>query len=123
MDYEIQAHNDIVEVITNGNILQEDVEVLRKLFRELIKEGKIKIVLNLEKTNYVSSLCLAVIVDVKNRLSTMKGDLKLGKVNRLIRNLLEITNLIKKIDVFDSIEEAFGAFEKKSSKASRANIL
>lgn len=123
MEYEIQTHDDIVEVITNGNILQEDVEILRKLFRELMKEGKIKIVLNLDKTNYVSSLCLAVIVDVKNRLSTMKGDLKLGKVNRLIRNLLEITNLIKKIEVFDSIEEALESFDKKSSKISRAHIL
>ncbi|MCX7725653.1 MAG: STAS domain-containing protein [Chitinispirillaceae bacterium] len=118
MDYGIKMHNDIVEIITDGNILQEDVESLRKLFRELIKDGKIKIVLNLDKTNYVSSLCLAVIVDVKNRLSTMKGDLKLGKVNRLIRNLLEITNLIKKIEVFDTIEEALEAFEKKTSKPS-----
>ena len=42
-----------------------------------------------------------------------KGDLKIANVNRLIRNLLEITNLVKKIELFDSVEDAVASFTKK----------
>ena len=113
MNFKLHDHNDVVELAIEGNILQESVEVLKGRFYELIEQGKVHIVLNMALSNYVSSLCLAVIVDVKNRLLQSKGDLKIANVNRLIRNLLEITNLAKKIELYDSVEEAVAAFLKK----------
>ncbi|MBN1307414.1 MAG: STAS domain-containing protein [Chitinispirillaceae bacterium] len=110
MNFRIQEHNGVVELATGGNILQESVEVLKERLYELIEDGKVRIVLNMAQSNYVSSLCLAVIVDVKNRLAQSKGDLKIANVNRLIRNLLEITNLVKKVELFDSVEEAVASF-------------
>jgi anti-anti-sigma factor len=111
MNLMVREHGDVYEVVIEGNILQENVEVLKTRFHDMIDNGKILIILNMAKSNYVSSLCLAVIVDVKNRLAQVKGDLKIANVNRLIRNLLEITNLVKKIEIHDSIEEAIQAFK------------
>ena len=113
MKFSIYEHDGVVELAIEGNILQESVDVLRGRFYELIEKGKVWIVLNMAQSNYVSSLCLAVIVDVKNRLAQSKGDLKIANVNRLIRNLLEITNLVKKIELFDSVEDAVASFTKK----------
>lgn len=114
MNFTVHEHNGVVELVTEGNVLQESVDALKKRFYELIEHGKVQIVLNMAQSNYVSSLCLAVIVDVKNRLVMAKGDLKIANVNRLIRNLLEITNLMKKIDLFDSVDAAVAAFMKKT---------
>ena len=88
------------------------MDLLKSRFFELIEEGKVQIILNMEQSNYVSSLCLAVIVDVKNHLVQENGDLRLCKVNRLINNLLEITNLVKMIQVYGDIEDAVASFEK-----------
>lgn len=112
MKFSVFERGSVVEIILEGNVLQENVDVVRNRFFDLIENGKFNMVLNMAESNYVSSLCLAVIVDVKNRLVQEHGDLKIAKVNRLIRNLLEITNLIKKIDVFESVEEAIAAFDK-----------
>lgn len=111
MNFEVKEHGSVAEVVIEGNILQENVDLLKARFFELIEEGTVNIVLNMEQSNYVSSLCLAVIVDVKHRLVQENGDLKLCKVNRLINNLLEITNLVKMIKVYDNIEDAIAAFE------------
>lgn len=110
MNFTVHEHNGVVELAIEGNILQESVDVLKERFMNLIENGHVQIVLNMAQSNYVSSLCLAVIVDVKNRLAQSNGDLKIANVNRLIRNLLEITNLVKKIELFDSVEEAVASF-------------
>ena len=112
MNFTVNEHEGVVELAIEGNILQESVDVLKGRFNDLIENGKVRIVLNMAQSNYVSSLCLAVIVDVKNRLTQLKGDLKITNVNRLIRNLLEITNLVKKIELFDNVEDAAASFKR-----------
>ena len=112
MKIRIREAGGIAEVAIDGNVLQENVNVFRNRLHDLIDNGTIQIVLNLVDTVYISSLCLAVIVDVKNRLAELGGDIKIALVNRLIRNLLEITNLVKKVELFDSLEEALAAFSK-----------
>jgi anti-anti-sigma factor len=113
MNFKVVERGDVVEVAIEGNILQENVDVLRGRFYDLIENGKVNIVLNMAQSNYVSSLCLAIIVDVKNRLTQIQGDLKITNVNRLIRNLLEITNLVKKIELFDDVDMAIASFAPK----------
>ena len=110
MNFKVIEHGDVVEIAIEGNILQENVDVLKSRFDDLIENGKVKLVLNMAQSNYVSSLCLAIIVDVKNRLAQLQGDLKISNVNRLVRNLLEITNLVKKMELFDTPEEAVKSF-------------
>lgn len=113
MNFKVIERGDVVEVVIDGNILQENVDLLKGRFYDLIENGKVKIVLNMAQSNYVSSLCLAIIVDAKNRLTQMKGDLKIANVNRLVRNLLEITNLVKKIDLFDNVDDAIASFKTR----------
>lgn len=112
MKFRLRDINDIVEVSVEGNMTQENVTIFRNRLNDLIESGKDKIILNLVATSYISSVCLAVIVDAKNRLTKLGGDIKIAYVNRLIRNLLEITNLVKKIEVYDTVEEAAGAFDR-----------
>ena len=112
MNFTVNERSGIVEVAIEGNVLQENVDTLKNRLYELIDNGKVHLVLNMAESNYVSSLCLAVIIDVKNRLSQMEGDLKIACVNRLIHNLLEITNLVKKIEIYDTVEGAAAAFKK-----------
>ncbi|NLG17066.1 MAG: STAS domain-containing protein [Fibrobacter sp.] len=106
----IHELGDITEVIVDGNILQENISTLKTRLHDLVDNGKLKIVLNLVAVSYLSSMGLAVIVDVKNRLAELKGDLKIALVNQLIKNLLMITNLYKKIESFDTLEEALDSF-------------
>ncbi|NLD93086.1 MAG: STAS domain-containing protein [Fibrobacter sp.] len=116
MKIRIVEYGDIVEIILDGNVLQENVSYMKTRIIDLINDGKRKVILNMEGTEYISSLCLAVLIDAKTRLTALQGDLKIAVVNRLVRNLMEITNLVRKIEIFDTIDEAktsFGAVKSK----------
>lgn len=117
MKIRMRDYDAIVELLIEGNIMQENVDVFRNRLNDLIDNGQIRIVLNLGATSYISSLCLAVIISVKNRLSTLNGDIKIIGANQLISNLFEITNLNKKLEMHKTIEEASAAFSKISVKS------
>jgi anti-sigma B factor antagonist len=110
MKIRIVEHGDIVEIILDGNVLQENVSYMKTRIIDLINDGKRKVILNMEGTEYISSLCLAVLIDAKTRLTALRGDLKIAVVNRLVRNLMEITNLVRKIEIFDTIDDAKASF-------------
>lgn len=110
MKLRLREQDDVVVITIEGNILQENVTVFRNRLNDLIDSGKRHLVLNMVGTNYISSLCLAAMIEAKNRLSPLHGDIKIALVNRLIRNLLEITNLTKKIEIHESVESAVASF-------------
>jgi anti-sigma B factor antagonist len=95
MKIKIQERDVVTILSLEGNIMQEDVTMMRNRLEDLMHNGKVKVVLDMNRVSYLSSMCLAVIIDVKNRLSVLHGDLKLAAVNQLIKNLFEMTRLIK----------------------------
>jgi|SRR5271157_414457 anti-anti-sigma factor len=113
MKIRIESIGNVSVVFIDGNVLQENVPIFRVKLLELVEEGKVNIVLDMVASNYISSMCLATIVDVKKRLAELSGDLRLARVNNLVRNLLETTSLIKKIETYDDIESAVQSFSRQ----------
>jgi anti-anti-sigma factor len=107
----IAAVGNVSVVFIEGNILQEDVLVLRKELLDLVEDGKVNIVLDMISSNYISSMCLATIADVKKKVNDLGGNLKLAEPNELIRNLLEETNFIQIIETFDNVDAAVKSFK------------
>jgi anti-anti-sigma factor len=114
MEIRVDAVGDVSVVFIDGNVLQENASVLRKKLLDLIEEGKIKIILDMIASNYISSICLATIADVKKKVNDLGGNLKLAQPNKLIRNLLEETNFIQIIEIFDNVDAAVKSFSLQS---------
>ena len=76
-----------------------------------IAKGKHKrVLLNLEKLEYVSSAGLRVILRGAKLLQTNRGELKICNANGLVRNVLETSGFNSLIKVYDTEQEAFSAF-------------
>jgi anti-anti-sigma factor len=101
---------DVSVVSIEGNIMQEYVSVFRTRLGDLMERGRNRIVLEMSDSSYISSLCLAVIVDAKNRTVNAGGDIKIASGSKLIINLLEITNLDKKIELYGTVDAAISSF-------------
>ncbi len=114
MKIRVIEEKNIAVVTVDGSISQECVPLFRVKLLELLMEGKCKLILDMQHTQYLSSMGLAVLVEVKKRATEVSGDLKLASMNYLVKNLLTMTNLIKKIEAFDSVEEAIAAYESVS---------
>ena len=109
MKIKIQEKGEVAVVALEGNIMQEDVTMFRSRLDDLLHNGKNKIVLDMSGVSYLSSMCLAVIIDIRNRLVGRHGDLKLASANYLIKNLFEMTRLIRKIEIYDTVDDAVAA--------------
>jgi anti-sigma B factor antagonist len=107
---------DMVTVVSfDSSILQENVPMLRARLGELVEEGRLWIVIDMSQANYLSSMGVAVLVDAKKRAAERGGDVNLACVNHLIANLLEITNVTRKIAMHNTIEEAVEAHKKSAA--------
>ncbi len=115
MKMKIEEKDGVTVVFIDGNVLQENVPIFRVKLLELLEANVACIVLDMIACNYISSMCLAAIVDVKKKITEKKGDIKMARVNKLVVNLLETTNLIKQIEVHDDIAAAIRSFKGKKN--------
>jgi anti-anti-sigma factor len=113
MKIKIEEKEGVTIVFIDGNVLQENVPLFRVKLLELLEADTTRIVLDMFSCNYISSMCLAAIVDVKKKLIAKNGDIKIARVNKLVLNLLETTNLMKQIEVYDEINAAVKSFKDR----------
>ena len=105
-DMKMTASTRLVGGVTivdlSGRIVAGDGSAaLRDLTRNLISEGKKKILLNLRKVDYIDSSGLGELVSAFTSMRSQGGELKLLNLTKRVRFLLQITKLLTVFDVTD----------------------
>ncbi len=90
-----------------------DIDQLRSNLRELSSGKKNLLVINLAKTNFLSSSALGVLLSANAMFEKQNGKLVLCNMNDYIRNLFNITKLDMIFEIFTSIYDAVKALEKQ----------
>jgi anti-sigma B factor antagonist len=116
MKVTLTERDAIAITAVDSSILQENVPLLRTNLSKLVQENHRWIIIDLSKANYLSSMGVAVIVDIKLKANRINGDLKLACVNQLIRNLLDITNVSRRIDIYPTVDDAVAAIKQTIAK-------
>jgi len=96
----------VVIVSVDSSVLQEHIPIFRDRLDYLLERKKYWIVIDMHEAQYLSSMGLSIILDVKKRVNKYQGDIVFANVNYLIKNLFNVTELLKKLDVFDSVDSA-----------------
>lgn len=78
--------------------------------QELIDEKKVKVVLDLERTNYIDSSGLGFFIGTLKKLRDAGGELILINLNAYIYGIFQLIQLQHIIKTFDSLEEASKEF-------------
>ncbi len=103
---------DVTILDMDGKItIGEGSTSLRTAIRRLAEEGKKKILLNLEKVNYMDSTGLGELIASYTTVSRNDGQLKLLHLSGKIQDLLVITKLLTVFDVYESESEALSSFK------------
>jgi anti-sigma B factor antagonist len=77
---------------------------------DIAKGAHKRVLLNLEKLEYVSSAGLRVILRGAKLLQGNRGELKICNASGLVRNVLETSGFNSLIKIYDTEKEAFSAF-------------
>lgn len=91
-------------------VLGDPASVLRSTLREITDSGAGKVILNLEKVDYIDSTGLGVLVMAATTLQKSGGALKLLNLNRRNIELMVMTKLSTILDIFNDETDAVNSF-------------
>ncbi len=102
---------DVTIIDVDGRITVDDgADVLRASARGLVRQGRVKLVLNLRGVPYIDSTALGEIVRDYTSAMRQGGGLKLLHVTSRVQELLIVTRLLSVFDLFDDEAEAVKSF-------------
>ena len=90
--------------------LGEGSVILRDTVRDLLSKGNKKIVLNLADVNYIDSSGIGELVSGYVSASHRHGRMKLCKLTKRVRDLLQVTRLYGVLDIYEWEEDALQSF-------------
>ncbi|MCK5126120.1 MAG: STAS domain-containing protein [candidate division Zixibacteria bacterium] len=106
-----REENGVVIIEPKGKIMGgPESTALHDLLHDLIEQGKIKVVIDLSKVDWMNSTGLGLLISGLTTLKKAEGELKLTNVTDKIKSLLAITKLVTVFKSYDSVDEAINSF-------------
>ena len=103
---------DVTVVDIGGRItLGEGSALLRSTIKDLLAEGRKKIVLNLGDVNYIDSSGIGELVTGFTTVKKAGGDLKLLHFTKKVHDLLQLTKLFTVFEVFSDENVVVRSFQ------------
>jgi anti-sigma B factor antagonist len=111
MDFHYEILDDVLifEILNKRATVEISGNVKNELLK-LIDEGKNKVIISLEKAEYVDSSFLGILVAGLKRATMKDGDLKIFGLQPVVKSMFELTRLYRIFDIFDTREEAINSF-------------
>lgn len=104
--------SDVAVIDLSGKItLGEGSSMVRKMIRELVEQGRRKILINLEEVDYIDSAGIGEMVGAYTIVRGAQGELKLINLTKRVKDLLQITRLLTVFDVSDDEAAAVRSFK------------
>jgi anti-anti-sigma factor len=107
-----QGNVTIVEFL-NAQLLFEDrdVQELGASLSRMAREGRVRILLNLQGVEYASSALLGSIVWLHRRVTAAAGFLRLYSLEPVLRDALRICSLDRTLEIYNDEREALAGTE------------
>ncbi len=105
-----EADGVSVVVLEGRIVLGEESNALREELKNLIAEGKKKIVLNMDNIKYIDSSGLGTLVAAHCSAKTRGASLRLCHLGSKFQEVLQITRLVMIFDVYDTEAAAVASF-------------
>ena len=100
----------VIVVDMSGRLFTgEAVLLLRNTMRRFIEDGNRKFVLNLSAVSKIDSSGVGELITSYASLRNRQGDVKLLKLTKSIKDLLQVTKLLTVFDTFDDEAKAIAA--------------
>ena len=91
--------------------LGEESNQLRTRIKDILAQGKTRLVLDLAEVTYIDSAGLGTLVAGFTSAQNQGANLKLANLTKRFREQLHITKLVTVFDVYDSVQDAVKSYE------------
>ena len=107
---------DVTIIDVGGRITEDGAEALRAVVQPLVRQGRVKIVFDLQETPYIDTTALGEIVRAHASATRGGGGLKLLHVRPKVHTLLSVTRLDAVLGEFEDEAAALRSFGSGSDK-------
>lgn len=104
-----RRHSGVTVVEIEGRFDAVSAPQIKLELHALIEGGDTKLVLNLEKMDFIDSAGLGALVSSLRRAAAEGGDLRLAEVPAFCRSIFELTRLTRVFDVNETEQQAIEA--------------
>lgn len=101
---------DVTILRMQGELNFENTVWLRGELHDLLKENRIRLLLDLEGVDFISSYTVGVFVAFSRDLRERGGDIKFMNLQKRVQMTFEATRINKILDTFDNEDKAVEAF-------------
>jgi anti-sigma B factor antagonist len=110
MNFNVSEQNGVVVITLSGKIMGgPEAGHINDQINNLIDQGKKKIVIDLEKVEWMNSSGLGILIGAVQTLKNNEGHLVLIHVSDRINDLLRITKLINVFSILPDIDSAIAS--------------
>ena len=110
----LQISDRVVEGVTvldmQGRLVLDETDLFRRRMEDLIRESRVKIVLNLKGVTYIDSAGVGMMVGKYLSVRRQGGDVKLLHLSARSTRVMTITKLTTVFESFESEEQAVRSF-------------
>src|SRR5947209_18741065 len=105
-----QTDSGVTVLAPTGRLDVAGAPALKDAVSEAMKNGKPRLVIDMEGVSFVDSSGLGSVVAALKQLRSSQGDLRLAAPNQQVRVVLELTTLDRVFPYYATVEEALSAF-------------
>jgi anti-sigma B factor antagonist len=106
MGFQVEKVNDVLVVDVEGQLIVGNRQELKQKVLEELEKGQRKFIIDFEKTGYIDSSGLGVLVSLSKKIREQGGELRLANLNEDLRTLFELTKLDTLFQIADSRDGA-----------------
>ena len=110
MGFQVEKINDVLVVDVEGQLIVGNRQELKQKVLEELERGERKFIVDFEKTGYIDSSGLGVLVSLSKKIRERGGELRLANLNEDLRTLFELTKLDTLFLIADSKDGALQGF-------------
>ena len=113
MKLEEKNQGEIAVVSLSGNMVGEcESDVLHQEIEKLVREDRLRIVLNMGDVDWMGSLCIGAIMREIISVRKKGGDMHLSGLSKKVRRIFEITKLNGIINIYSTTKAAVDGFNR-----------
>ena len=110
MQISVKTTNEVKVLTFEGRLDTQTSPDAQQQLTRLIEEGETKILVNLEKIDYISSAGLRVLLVVAKQLKTTDGELRICSLNEVVKEVFDISGFDMILPISASESEALEGF-------------
>lgn len=112
MEIIYKSAGDIKIVPLKGSIDAYSSKDVKNSINALIDEGSVRIVVNFDDVDYISSSGLRVMLASLKRLKEVQGDLKLACLKPHLKDVFDIAGFTPLFEIYSREDEAISSFNR-----------